>query len=820
MGIQWIERFKNRKVLLFVLILILSGLAVIAAAPGSSFAGNSTPRASFTVANETVEKYYFTTNEAIFFNGSASSDGDGDPLIFTWDFGDGSESIPSNRSTTFHTYENPNRYTITLQVSDQVESHYFSLDINVSDEHPMVEIISPKDDEDVKINTPVLFEAAPHYIVDRLVLYEWDFDNDSVTDVFSPERRIYHTFKNITGKDGLMISCKLSGHDGDLSPQTTSIRMIVTYKGNNSLQFLSPPQESEFDIDEKIHFSVTKHGQEDECIFYEWDFDGDGRVDKITHLNYTTYSYGKKHSGNPYLASVRIANTTDVDFEQAYLKIKITDREDFGEMLSDNTVIAVLFLCGIIIVLGFIGTWALKKFGLPEVLSLVTLGVFLVPIGNLMDPEPLFRVSTIFGSLALMIILFDGGLDLNLQKVRDESSRALLLAIVAFILTIIAVGLFTGFLFFDRKWSVGILFGAVIGGTSGSIVLPLISKLHVTESTKTLVRIESTLTDVFCIVVVLAIANYISPVNGASEAGSGLEEAVSTFISAFAIGIVTGLILGLIWINMLNRLENFQYSFMLTIAVVFLLYAFNEFAGGSGPVSVLIFGMILANGKEIGSMLRIRNVSEVSKSMKDFHSQLSFIIRTFFFVFLGVIVSKNLFSWNGAEVWVYGLAFLIIIFATRWLAVHIVIRKGDALKDKGLLAILLPRGLAAAVLAMVPVTFHFLDNDIMTSDQIRFFFDSAFVVIIFSVLFTTIGVPLWQRGKKKMGLLEGILHEEPRKSEKAPRGKKKTQANKSVKPSGGGPMAEKKKGKSKKGRSGKGRKKSTGEKKNKKTLYY
>ena len=816
MGIDTDECFRNRKVILFLAVLVLSGLAVITAAPGSSFAENTMPRASFTVSNQTMEKDYFNTDETIFFNANASFDGDGDPLIYTWDFGDGSESIPTNRTSTSHIYENPNRYTVTLSVSDQMESDSFSLTINVSDEQPVVNILSPENDKDIKINTPVLFEAAPHYIVNRLVLYEWDFDNDSITDVFSPERKIYHTFTKITGKDGLRISCKLSGHDGDLSPQSTSIRIIVTFKGNNSLQFLSPPHDSEFDIDEKIDFSVTWHGQEHESIFYEWDFDGDDVVDKITCKNHTTYSYNKSHSGKSYVASVRIANTPDIDFEHAYLNIKITEKDDFGEMLSDTAVIVVLSLCGFIIVVGFFGSWALKKFGLPEVLSLVALGVFLVPIGNLMDPEPLLRVSSIFGSLALMIILFDGGLDLNLQKVRDESSRALLLAIVAFALTVMAVGLFTGFMFFDNKWSVGILFGAVIGGTSGSIVLPLISKLRVTESTKTLVSIESTLTDVFCIVMVLAIANYISPGNGAAEAASGVEQAVSTFFSAFAIGIVSGLILGLIWINMLKRLEDFQYSFMLTIAVVFLLFAFNEFAGGSGPVSVLIFGVILANGKEIGSMLRIRNVSEVSKSMKDFHSQLSFIIRTFFFVFLGIIVSKSLFSWDGVETWVYGLAFMAIIFATRWLAVHIVIRKGDALKDKKLLAILLPRGLAAAVLAMVPITYHFLDNDIMNSDQIRFFFDSAFVVIIFSVLFTTIGVPLWQRGKKKRGFFEGILDEEARKNEKASQGKKKTQPSKNEKTSGGGPMADKKKRGAKGARAGKNRKKSSGEKKKKK----
>ncbi len=733
------DPFRFIRMLPWLFMAILVVIVSTGVTTGATRADNCPPEAVFQ-----LERNYFTTDEEITFDASSCYDEEGTTLLYLWDFDDG-DTQNTDKPVIRHSYGDPGRYTITLEVTDEGgATDEYSQTINVSQPEPDVAIIEPSDGDAVRLYQPITFRALPHYIVDRLVLYEWDFDGDGVTDMYSPNETVEYTFLELRRElpirywlsEGVPIS------NGSAKIHIDVVTDIV------EIEFLTPENNFTVYPNNKVLFSATWHNDTADNLFYIWDFDGDDVIDRITEKNTTSYSYGEEDSGKTLKASVSISDTTEIRFKRGEINITVKDYVQFGETLSDTEVIVVLALFGFIIVVGFLGSWALNRFGIPEVLSLVLLGVILVPIGSLMDPAPLFRISTVFGSLALMIILFDGGLALNLQKVREESSRALLLAGTAFIFTIAAIGAFTGFMFFDGKWSVGVLFGAVIGGTSGSIVLPLISKLKVTESTKTLVSIESTLTDVFCIVVVIAIANYLSPVNGASDTSSGVTMAVSTFIGAFAIGIVTGLILGLIWITLLKRLQSFQYSFMLTIAIVFLLYAFNELFRGSGPISVLIFGLILANGREIGSMLRIKNVSEVSKSMKAFHSQLSFIIRTFFFVFLGIIVSKSLFTWEGKMTWLYGLALLAIIFAARWLAVKVVIRRGDALRDKGLLSNLLPRGLAAAVLALVPVTYRFLDNEILDAEQIRFFFDSAFVVILFTVIYTTIAVPLWQRSMR------------------------------------------------------------------------
>ena len=755
-----------KNVVMTVILALFLLVSVFFVMEATSQGADAVPRASFY-----LEKYYFNTGESIFFDATNSSCPQGGTLLYYWEFGDGkTENTPV--CTTNHTYEKPNLYTVTLTITDSSskEQSSTSLTINVSDLHPILTITPPS--HPIKTNTPAMFEASPHYIVDHLVLYEWDFDGDGVTDIFSPDREVSYTFPNVSAD--LSISCHLTDYNGILSKEKSLINIDIV-KDWYTLDITSPEPANEFVVNKEISFSVTLrngtghlledqsrdwiHIQTGEWIFYQWDFNGDGYPDEITEENHTSHSYDTSYSDEEIFTtinmSVMISNTTEIFFISDNLEFKINPYVDSWETLSDTTVIAILAICGFIIVVGFFGTAALKKYGIPEVLSLVTLGVIMVPILGLMEPEPMFRISTVFGSLALMIILFDGGLTLNLQRVREESSRAFLLALIGFIITISTVGFFAGMLLFDNNWLVGTLFGAVIGGTSGSIVLPLISKLKVSDSTKTLVSIESTITDVLCIVVVIAIANYISPLSGSVDAGAGFKAAVSTLSGAFLKGFGSGLILGLVWITVLKKLQKFQYSFMLTIAVVFLLYALNEYAEGSGPISVLIFGLILANGREFGAMLRIKNVSEISNSMKDFHSQLSFIIRTFFFVFLGIIVRRELFfEVESLKIWGYGLALVVIIAFARWLAVKIVVRKGEAKKDQGLLSRLLPRGLAAAVLALVPVTYHFIDNDILTKEQSDMFFNLAFVVILFSVIFTTIGVPLWQRKRRMSGYCE------------------------------------------------------------------
>ena len=299
-------------------------------------------------------------------------------------------------------------------------------------------------------------------------------------------------------------------------------------------------------------------------------------------------------------------------------------------------VTTVFGLTGLIIVLGFLGNYLFKKTGIPDIIILLCLGLLIGPIFHMIDPSVFLSVSQIFASLALMILLFEGGLNLNLYKVIQESPRAILLATIGIITSMAFTTVFTVFVW---DWSIihGLLLGAMIGGSSSSIVIPLIRKVKVSEKLVTLLSLESAFTDAITVVIAITIIQLLI----APSSESGLYSITHGIASAFSIGGMLGIITGIVWLRILKGIKGEPYENILTLSIVLLLYSFVESLGGNGAISALVFGLVLGNSIEIGKIFRMKEPVTVTRTMKAFHSEISFLIRTFFFVYLGMIVTVN-----------------------------------------------------------------------------------------------------------------------------------------------------------------------------------
>ena len=281
---------------------------------------------------------------------------------------------------------------------------------------------------------------------------------------------------------------------------------------------------------------------------------------------------------------------------------------------------------------------------------------------------------------------------------------------------------------------VGIILGAMVGGTSSPIVIPLASRLkNLQDKTKTVLSIESIITDPLCIVVVLAIVTMIS-----SEGGINLGVGARDLVSTFSVGAVTGLVLGFIWLPIMHKVRKEQFSYILTLAVVFLVYSLTEtWWQGAGAISCLAFGLVLGNGKKILKMVNYSGRGfEMDQDTKQFHSLTSFVIRTFFFVYLGIMV-----SFQNIEFIILGIIILVVLLVVRYLAILITTYRGNFEKDdKQTMSVMMPRGLAAAILAVNfgPLILEKLDLEIGNA----FFKDIVFVVILGTAIICTIGVSI------------------------------------------------------------------------------
>ena len=375
----------------------------------------------------------------------------------------------------------------------------------------------------------------------------------------------------------------------------------------------------------------------------------------------------------------------------------------------------IFSMLGFIIVLGFLGNFLFKKTGIPDILILLILGLLLGPIFNVFDASIFKDYSQIFAALALMILLFEGGLNLNIYRVFQESSRASLLAILAVMTSMIITTLFAKFFF---GWSLlpGLLLGAMIGGSSSSIVVPLMRKINTGEKIETLMSLESAFTDALTVVIGITLIHLLVSPSGST--GYILTHGIA---SAFSIGAMFGLIIGLVWLRILKSLEGESYKSILTLAIVFLVYSLVESLGGNGAISSLMFGLVLGNAKTISKIIRSKEEMKTESSMKEFHSEISFLVRTFFFVYLGMILMIG--NWYLVFLSIFLSSLLLI---GRVFSVYLAtIKNSNLMKNRDLMVIMLPRGLAAAVLSQLPAVYG-LENA------------SVYPEVVFTVIMTTV----------------------------------------------------------------------------------
>jgi len=390
----------------------------------------------------------------------------------------------------------------------------------------------------------------------------------------------------------------------------------------------------------------------------------------------------------------------------------------------------VFAAAGLIIILGFVGSYFFKRTMVPDILWLLTLGIMLGPVLKTVDPSLFAGLTPFFAAIAVMIILFQGGIQTNIYTLISQSPRSILLACLSIIFSMLASAVFT---FYVLDWPLmnGLLLGAILGGCSSPIIISISTRLPFRDSIKTLLNIESTLTDALCIIIAIVLVE-IMVFGSYSIATVG-----QNLIGSFSIGATMGLFTGLIWIAGLSRLHSKEFEYMLVLAILLLLYAFVESVNGSGAIASFVFGVVIANGRELSHMLRLKKESVTHAKVERFHNEVSFLVRTFFFVYMGLIVSFG--SWYIILVSIF---LTIVLLLVRFVSVHFATMGMDIInEEKILMSILIPRGLAAAVLTQIPILYGIPYSGMYA--------DIVVTVIFMSIFFTSIGVASMKDGTIK-----------------------------------------------------------------------
>ncbi len=354
-------------------------------------------------------------------------------------------------------------------------------------------------------------------------------------------------------------------------------------------------------------------------------------------------------------------------------------------------------LLGGLLVLAFAANRLFRWTRIPDVVVLMATGVVIGPVLGLARPEQFKEVTHAFGTLALILILFEGGLDLKIRETIGHFPGGLLFGVLAYALTTFFAGLMASSILGISRLD-GLLAGAVIGCTSSTIVLPVLQQWKAEKAVKIILLVESTLGDILGVLTVGFL------LRSHHAGGSVVGDFLTGFFSQVAISLGVSFLIGLAWSRLLPYLSDQQFWQVLTFSMVLLLYAGTEALGGSGLLAVLGFGLTLSNltGGRRDLVPTLFQFSQggagAHEQILNFHAELSFLVRTFFFVLIGVVVELS----GLRPIWPLLMGVTAIIFLARWVSIQLSRWSWRGLGDSDREKILwmLPRGLITIVLAI------------------------------------------------------------------------------------------------------------------------
>ena len=423
------------------------------------------------------------------------------------------------------------------------------------------------------------------------------------------------------------------------------------------------------------------------------------------------------------LITNQIGDTSLSEIDLTFILNKFAELQNFitGLTVQDGVIASadvILLAAGVVIFLGVAGEAFFKKTGIPDVAFLMILGVIIGPVLGIIQAEAVIQVVPYFAALALIIIMFDGGLNLDIKHIVKTAHYSFTLAIIGFILSVIIISLATHYVL-EWTWLESILLASIVGGSSSAIVFGLVRNIRISEETKSILSFESAVTDILATIIAFILFE-------AVLAGHfDLQTLQETIGKAVVVGLVLGFGVGIPWMYISTKFGNAQHAYMLTLAILFVLFFLANLFGESGALTALVFGLMIGNKKHLSKILRFK----VPKIERDdpTHNQLTFLVRSFFFVFVGLMA-----TFGQIEYVIFGVVVTIAVYVGRMGLVKTVLRKGFSKLDKSVTKSMIPRGLAAAVLATYPIT--------MGLPNAELYPQMIFFIILSSVIITTIGL--------------------------------------------------------------------------------
>ncbi|VIO67054.1 potassium/proton antiporter [Bradyrhizobium ivorense] len=416
-------------------------------------------------------------------------------------------------------------------------------------------------------------------------------------------------------------------------------------------------------------------------------------------------------------------------------------------MASLDSVSLAILLGAVLVMAGILSSLLALRFGAPLLLVFLLVGMLAGDSGPGRLQFDDVRTTYLVGSVALALILFDGGLKTRFASIRTVLAPSMVLATAGVLLTALITAPVAKYVL-DLNWTESLLVGAVVASTDAAAVFLLVHTqgLRLRPRVGATLEAESGTNDPFAIFLTLMLVEFIS-IGQSSASHIAME-----FIQEAVLGAIIGVIGGRLVVLALNYValpQGLHAPFVTTAALV--IFGGSQMVHASGFLAVYLAGIIIGN-----------RPTRAHNSVVTFLDAATWLAQIVMFVLLGLLVSPHrLVSSISGSV----LVALALMLIARPLAVAICLAPFKFnWREKVFIAWTGLRGAVAIFLASIPM--------LVGLSKAYLYFDVAFVVVIISLLLQgwTLGpaarrlhvaLPRAERGPRRVELdLPGQLEQQ------------------------------------------------------------
>ncbi|SDX48535.1 MULTISPECIES: potassium/proton antiporter [Salimicrobium] len=319
------------------------------------------------------------------------------------------------------------------------------------------------------------------------------------------------------------------------------------------------------------------------------------------------------------------------------------------EILESNQ---FLFLIALLLIVSVVVTKFSSRLGVPSLVLFIAVGMIVGSDGLQLVYFNNAEVAQLIGVMALVVILFEGGMQTEWREIRPVAAPSVMLATVGVLITTAIVAVTAKYII-DLPWLEAFLLGSIVGSTDAAAVFAVLKGKNIKDKVSSTLEAESGTNDPMAVFLTVTFIQLLSLEE------SNIWTAVGSFFWQMGAGLLTGIIIGYVASLSLNKinLDSSGLYPLFALGFAFLAYSTSSLIESSGLLAVYVSAVVIGHGE-----LAYRY------SILRFHEGFGWMAQILMFVLLGLFVSPSE-VFTGNVMWSGVLTAFVLIFIARPAAV-------------------------------------------------------------------------------------------------------------------------------------------------------